>query len=225
MSAAMKWVALVAVFVIVLLVAIVAVSFSVTDSAEKDSRWIVSEMWHAEYFNRSRNNVAEGEVVNIMTLKNGASKREELLGYVNQNKCESADSKCVVNDLSVANILVDSGDFDSSMSMMVKARARMGTDECPISFESSMLRYREAKLKSMKPDEARSVAANTIDKIKRDGGMMLDLRTPVCDSLAQRKPEIFHEYVTLVSRVMQFGRPALFKVGAYIESVNKMDFN
>lgn len=225
MSNAAKWLAVFVLFILCLAVAGVMIGFKVGDSARTESRWIVEEMWRADYFNRSKGRVREDEVLNIMSLKKGASLREGILEYVSAQNCSSSEIHCILNDLSIANLLVDSGELDSALNMLSSVPDRLDKiQDCPIALESSVLRYHEGSLARMPPSKARRVASSLIGKIKVQGGLLRNLRSEQCDKLAQSKPELFHEYVTLVSRVMELGDATLFKQGAYITSVNKMDF-
>lgn len=225
MSNAAKWLTVFVLFTLCLAVAGAVIGYKVGDSARTESRWIVEEMWRADYFNRSKGRVSEDEAINIMSLKKGAYRKEGLLEYVGAQKCSSAEARCVLNDLSIANLLVDSGELDSALNMLSSVPDRLDKIRaCPIGLESSLLRYHEGSLARMPPSKARSVASSLVVKIRTQGGLLRNLRSEQCDKLAQSKPELFHEYVTLASRVMELGDARLFKQGAYIASINKMDF-
>ncbi|MFV3369986.1 hypothetical protein ACNFH5_17615 [Pseudomonas sp. NY15435] len=225
MSNAAKWLAVFVLFILCLAVAGLLISLKLGESARNESRWIIDEMWDADYFNRSRGNVAKDEALNIMSLKKGASRKEGLLEYVRAQNCSSLEARCILNDLSIANLLVDSGELDSALNMLSSVPDRLDKiGGCPIGLESSLLRYHEGSLERMPPAKARRVASSLVVKIRTQGGLLRNLRSEQCDKLAQSKPELFHEYVTLTSRVMELGDAGLFKQGAYITSVNKMDF-
>ncbi|MDN6860394.1 hypothetical protein QO207_27710 [Pseudomonas sp. CAN2814] len=225
MKGAGKWLALVGGFVLCLAVAALIVAFKVRDSARDESRWLVSDMWQAEYFNRARQRIPENEAINILSLRPGASRREKLLTYVASHQCGEAEARCRLNELSSANLLVDRGELDSALNLLASAVLQLDkTGDCAIGVESSLLRYHEAKLQAQSPAEARVAAAGLIVNIRTKGGLMRNLRTDACNVLARQKPDLFHTYVVLVGRVMQQGKPSLFKQGAFIDSTNKLDF-
>jgi hypothetical protein len=224
-SNAAKWLAVFVLFILCLATAGLVISLKLGESARNESRWIVNEMWDADYFNRSKGDVTEDEALNIMSLKKGASRKEGLLEYVRDQNCSSLEARCILNDLSIANLLVDSGELDSALNMLSSIPDRLEKIQgCPISLESSLLRYHEGSLERMPPSKARGVASSLVVKIRTQGGLLRNLRSEQCDKLARSKPELFHEYVTLASRVMELGDAGVFKQGAYITSVNKMDF-
>jgi hypothetical protein len=224
MTGVWKWAALVAGFVLCLAIVALIMAFKVRDSARDESRWLVTDMWQTEYFNRPRGKTSESEMVNFMSLRKGASQQPGLAEHIRDQQCAGTTADCRLHGLSNINLLADQGKLEAVRGLLETAVMREDdAGVCPIGLESTLLRYYEAKLAAQPPAKAREVAARLVAKVKAKGGLLRDLRRPACDELAGQKPELFHAYVVLVGRVMQKGAPALFKQGAYIESSNKLE--
>ncbi|WP_285642667.1 hypothetical protein [Pseudomonas sp. NBRC 100443] len=214
-------------FLVLALSAIAVLYFGrlVTDSGRNDSKWIREDMWRASYFNKKGKGLAESDLTNILSIQPGASEDEAFVDYVGKDKCEVDAAVCNENNIEIANLLIDSGHAESALKLLERVRKRLlEMHVCPIEFESSLLRYKEKQLSGYSPEAARKEAAAVINRIRMKGGVIYDLRTESCDSLAREKPELFHEYVIISARIMQMGDVELFKAGAFIESVNSVRY-
>ncbi|WP_152222310.1 hypothetical protein [Pseudomonas sp. SCB32] len=217
--------ALVVLVVLVVVGGVVFLSFKVSGDGERDSRWIREGMWKGGYFNRSRGRLDEDEVVNIVSLKEGASKNQGLLNYVGSKKCALGGAGCVFKTLTAANVLIDAAEFENALRLLEGVRRQVDLEGlCPIGLELSLLNYKVAQLTKMSSQKAISEAESTVERIKERGGLVKDLRVSSCDAMARDKPEFFHEYVVLVSKVMRMGGARLFKSGYYVKSINKLDY-
>lgn len=195
---------------------------SVITVGERESRWIVQEMWGGNYLNSRMNNIEEYERINLLSLREGSSKNQELITYVVKNKCSDDSERCYFVMTSASNLLIDGDEYDSGLKGMVEAVNRIkASDFCPIAYESAILKYKIKVLSSKSIEAARNSSIGILKKIKLNGGLMKSLRTKSCVKMANNKPEFFHEYTFLVAHLMGFAGGDFAKAGAYIDSLNK----
>jgi len=192
---------------------------SVIQVGESESRWIRVEMWKPKYFNTHLGGLEDFEKVNLLSLRDGASKEQAILTYVVKNGCKDSLERCSVIMISAANLLIDAGEFDAGLKGAVEANERVkGLGICPIAFESAVLKYKLKYISSKGISSARRSASSLLSKIRQNGGVVENLRVGSCDSLAEIKPEFFHEYVLLISHLMGLAGGDFAKAGAYIQS-------
>ncbi|VXB27546.1 conserved hypothetical protein [Pseudomonas sp. 8BK] len=192
---------------------------------KKDSLWLVRDMWPVHYFNTVGGGLVHEEIVNLMTLQPGVSDDSAVAGYVSGSRCEDATYACMLNTLSAANILFGVGELESGLKLIETARKKIvkGAD-CPISIESSVLLYKIKMFSVGAFFDVVPEAVATVNKIRTDGGVLYDLRTQSCAKLAKERPELFHEYVVVVSRVMAYAVGEYSSAGAYIQERNKLSY-
>ncbi|NQD95151.1 hypothetical protein HP532_21090 [Pseudomonas sp. CrR25] len=186
---------------------------------ERESRWIIQDMWGANYFNVRLGGIEEYERINLLSLQEGSSKNQELITYVVKNKCNDGSERCYLIMTSASNLLIDGAEYDSGLRGVVEAVSRVKAKNfCPIAYESAIIKYKIKMLSSKGIDSARSASRNILKKIKLNGGLMKSLKTESCINLSKIKPEYFHEYAVLVAHLMGFAGGDLAKAGAYINS-------
>lgn len=186
---------------------------------ERESRWIIKDMWGVNYFNVRLGSIDEYDRINLLSLKEGSSKNQELITYVVKNKCEDASERCYLIMTSASNLLIDGAEYDSGLRGVVEAVNRVKANNfCPIAYESAILKYKIKVLSSKGVGSARSASRSILNKIKLNGGLMKSLKTESCVSLLKTKPEYFHEYAVLIANLMGFAGGDLAKAGAYINS-------
>lgn len=195
----------------------------VTDVGEEKSRWIRSGFWSGSYFNVSKGRLSEIEIVNLKVLDERWVKDQGVINYLGRVKCRDHNEFCVLTMISMANLLIGSGESDSGLKLLEEVR-RAGVGQCTINFELSILNYKAHALASLGLPAARVESGAVLEKIKRQGGLIYDLRNEACNQLAEEKSELFHQYVVLVSRVMGYAGGDMAKAGAYIQSVNSLVF-
>lgn len=195
---------------------------SVIAVGERESRWIMKEMWGEDFLNSRTGHVEEHERINLLSLHEGSSKNQELITYVVKNKCKDDSERCYLIMTSAANLLIDGGEYDSGLKGMVEAVNRYkASGFCPVAYESAILKYKIKMLSSKGIDSARRSSIEILKKIKLDGGLMKSLRTKSCAQMAKEKPEFFHEYTDLIAHLMGFAGGDFAKAGAYINSLSK----
>ncbi|WP_313057267.1 hypothetical protein [Stutzerimonas nitrititolerans] len=120
------------------LVMAVVVSFWVYGNSliavgERESRWIVQDMWGSSFFDSRAEKLEEHERMNLISLREGSSENQELISYVLKNKCADYSVKCYLAMTAASNILIDAGEYDSGLRGMVEAINRVDAgDLCPI---------------------------------------------------------------------------------------------
>ncbi len=197
----------------------------VTYLGEKSSSWITIKMWKTPYFNVSTGGLGKEEMVNLMSLQPSIVEKDGVVAYLSAHKCKIGTVECAFDSLSAANILVEAGELERGLKLIEAVRQGFKESEsCPISFESSLLLYKIKTFSNMEFLDVISEASAAVDKIKNAGGLIYDLRTQVCEDLAKEKPELFHEYVILISRAMTYAVGRYSVAGAYIQESNKLAY-
>ncbi len=195
----------------------------VTDIGEEKSRWIRSDFWSGSYFNISKGRLSEIEVTSLKVLDERWVKDQGVINYLGRVKCRDHNEFCALTMVSMANLLIGSGEGDSGLKLLEEVR-RAGVGQCPINFELSILNYKAHALASLGLRAARAESGAVLEKIKRQGGLIYDLRNKSCNELVEEKPELFHQYAVLLSKVMMYAGDDDAKAAAYIQSVNKLFF-
>ncbi|WP_439888762.1 hypothetical protein ACSX1C_06615 [Pseudomonas sp. MBLB4123] len=186
---------------------------------ERESRWVLWDMWGVSYFNVRALDIEEHERMNLLSLQEGSSKNQELITYVVRNRCKDDSERCYLIMTSASNLLIDGADYDTGLKGAVEAISRVkDASICPVAYESAILKYKIKTLSSRSIDSARSASRRIIEKIKLEGGLMKSLKTKSCISLLKRNPNFFHEYALLIAHVMGFAGGDFAKAGAYINS-------
>lgn len=216
-----KIISIVISFVILAVLGVVALGQYVTYVGERESLWITKDFWNGRYFNVAGGLLADFERVNLNSLRDGSSKDDVVVGYVAEKMCRERTSICYLSMLSAANTLMDGKYFDSGTGLADEAY-RQKIELCPVSFESTLLRYKISQISGMGFSASRREARAVVERIKKKGGLIVDLRTDLCDKELTLKPEFFHAYVVLVSKVMDYAGGELAIAGAYIQAI---DFN
>ena len=193
---------------------------SVIAVGERESRWIVQDMWGSSYLYARVEGLAGHERMNLLSLREGASKNQELIDYVVKNMCADYSVRCYLDMTSASNILIDAKDYDSGLRGMVEAVERVNAKGfCPIAYESAILRYKIEVVSSKDIRSARASAVGTLEKIKSNNGFMRNLKDRSCTGLARERPEFFQQYTMLVAELMGFAGGDYAKAGAYIDSL------
>lgn len=215
---------LVCVFLIFsLLLGVVWYAYWVAADGEKKSRWIREEMWAGNYFNGASGKLSEEERINIFSLKSGSSMSDSVVSKTWESRCDKEEYSCLINKLSLANFLIDSGNVDSAFKLIEEARNGYGpVGFCEISLESSLLRYKLFQVLRLSRSSAEKEVSAVVSRIKEKGGLMFDLRKNECNRFSREKTELFHEYVVLVSRLMSVGGTDVVSAGVYIDSKTKL---
>ncbi|MCO7543257.1 hypothetical protein [Stutzerimonas nitrititolerans] len=207
------------------LVMAVVVSFwvygnSLVAVGERESRWIVQDMWGSSFFGSRAEKLEEHERMNLISLREGSSENQELINYVLKNKCADYSVKCYLVMTAASNILIDAGEYDSGLRGMVEAINRVNAgDLCPIAHESAILRYKLKIASTKNVRSAQRLSVNVLERIKLNGGFIKNLKTGSCTSLAKEKPEFFYEYTMLIARIMELAGGDFVKAGAYISTL------
>lgn len=215
------------IFSVVVFVAVLFLGSSLYVSfiGKRDSAWLLVEMWQAPYFNAAKGGLAHEEVVNLMTLQPFIADEGSVTAYLSANKCEDATYACMLNTLSAANILVGAGEVELGLKLIEAARQKTEKKaNCPISIESSILLYKLKMFSREEYLEAVSEATATVNKVRERGGLLYNLRTQECTILAKERPELFHEYVIMVSRAMTYAVGEYSAAGAFIQESNKLNY-
>ncbi|MCY1493573.1 hypothetical protein D9M68_274110 [compost metagenome] len=216
----LKWCAFISVVVVVLVsFVVVALGQYIIYVGERDSLWIREEFWNGKYFNVARERLTEIEMANIETLSYGVSRNQRILDYLGRVRCRDGTAFCYLSMLSVANVLVDGDSHDHGVKLMEEAYEKQ-PGLCLVSFESSLLIYKLKQLSTMARRESRREAKAVIKKIKDEGGLVVDLRNYSCDRMLEDKPEFFHMYVILTSKVMEYAGGNTAAVGAFIQAID-----
>lgn len=171
-------------------------------SGRAESSWILKEMWGAEFFGYRSPGLEEFELNYLKSLSVGASKDQSLVDFFVKNKCYDGSWRCSVVMTTGSNLLIDGGDSKVGLRGAIEAYERV-RGKCSIVYESSVLRYQFKVLSEYPLKEAKVRAATIVGKIKKNGGIMLDLRSSACSILLKKKPEYFTAYTVLVSELMK----------------------
>jgi len=194
---------------------------SVIVAGERQSRWIVHDMWGSNFLYSATGNIEEHERINLLSLREGSSKNQELINYVVNNKCTDDSVRCYLIMTSASNILIDAGEYDSGLQGMVQANVRVDARGlCPIAYESAILKYKIKVASSKNVWSARKSSRATLDKIRSNNGFAKSLKTSSCVRLAKAKPDFFHEYTMMIAHLMGFAGGDYAKAGAYISFLN-----
>ncbi|WP_222908971.1 hypothetical protein [Pseudomonas sp. DNDY-54] len=193
---------------------------SVIAIGERESRWILQDMWGSSYFYARMEGLNEHERINLLSLREGSSKNQELIDHVMKNKCTDDSVRCYLVMTSASNLLIDAREYDSGLRGMVEAIDRVSAKEfCPIAYESAIIRYKIEVMSSKDSWSARRSSIDVLEKIKANNGFIKSLKTETCTRLAREKPKFFHEYTMLVAHIMVFAGGDYAKAGAYIDSL------
>ncbi len=187
---------------------------------KRESGWIIEDMWSEKYFGARSGELKENELIYLKSLFDGASKDQRLISYVVKNKCYDATWDCSIVMMSASNLMIDAKDYDTGLRGAIEAYERV-RGQCPIIYESVILRYKLEKLSNSPYSVAASKAKSILNKIKHSGGLMSDLRTTACKKLLKEKPEYFTTYALLTSKLMELSGGRDAKAAAYINSLPK----
>ena len=189
-------------------------------AGERESRWIVQDMWGSSFFSSRAEKLEEHERMNLISLREGSSENQELINYVLKNKCADYSVKCYLVMTAASNILIDAGEYESGLRGMVEAINRVTAGGlCPIAYESAILRYKLKIASTKNVRSAQKLSVNVLEKIRSSNGFINNLKTESCTGLVKEKPEFFYEYTMLVARVMEFAGGDFVKAGAYISTL------
>jgi len=193
---------------------------SIIRVGESESRWILKEMWGEEWMASGVGGLDEYEVVYMRSLLDGASKDDGVVEYVWREKCREISVRCYMTMMAAANLMIDSGEYESGLSAAAQGLELMGgDDDCPVEFETVLLRYKIKKITLVGGLQANRESKNLIYEIKKKGGIFGSLRGSSCFSKVKEKPVLFQRYVALVASLMVFAGGDFSKAGIYIESV------
>lgn len=201
-------------------VAIYIYGNSVIATGKAESAWIAEEMWGAGYFRASSEVLRDYELINLRSLEEGSSENSEIIGYTLDNHCLEGSERCYLINMAMANLLIDGREYDSALkAAFVAAESVKDKGVCLIAFEATILKYKISKIRSKNLLSARRSATDIVEKIKRNGGQVRNLRTKECDLLSQRAPQFFSSYVMQVAELMSYASGDYPKAAAYIDSV------
>lgn len=213
------------VIVVVFFLLIIAFLFVLylSGTGKRESAWIRNGFWDANYFNNPKNELSKTDLLTILSLQKGASSSNVLVKMVSDLKCSDMTVECATAMVAGAALLIDHGESEPGVKLAVKANEiYKSLGECPVLFDSVVLKYKLEALGGRSYFAAQERARSLVDKVK-SGGVEVDLKTQACNVLAEAKPELFHEYVLLVSRLMDYAGGNYVVAGAYIRSINKLN--
>lgn len=193
-------------------------------AADLDAKWLTKDMWKADYINISSSNIDRDEAAFLESTKPGSGKNLELLNYISDNRCIKPTMRCYVLQSAAASAIIDMGKLEGGIKGAVNAykpAAKAGA--CPIIYESTVLRYKLATLESSA--DSVETAKDLIARIQSHGGLTQDMRTETCNELAKEKPQLFQNYVALVSRLLAKGDSDMQKLGSSIAQEIKEETN
>lgn len=180
---------------------------------KKEASWILSDMW-GEYFGLRSTNLQDFEEKYLESLSYGAGKNQSLINFVVGNKCYDSTWRCAVIMTSASNLMLDADVDRVGLRGAVEAYERV-RGQCSVMYESSVLLYHIKHLS----DGGMAKANTLLRKIRKNGGIMSDMRTPECKRLASERPEYFASYALLVAKVMAISGGRNAYVAAYIQSL------
>jgi hypothetical protein len=194
-------------------------SKEVTDTGANEARWVF-KMFGGKYFNKVLNNIDENDAIYILSLQEGASDQPGLARFISATKCSPADRECAKKLYAGANLLSDKGSRASALALIKEADSYSSSGECPIFSEATKIRL-FLSLMSNDPNSARKAKAALaeIKKFAKTSGNKLN--SDSCMKLVNLKPELFHEYAILLSKLMVLAEGKQAVGGIYIQSINK----
>ena len=191
----------------------------VLDAGKEDSDWL-ENMWGSKYFGSRSDRLDSYELDFIKSLSRGASKEQALIDAVVRGKCYDSSWKCSAIMTTAGNLMLDHGNYQVGLRGAVEAHERI-RGQCPVLFESSVTLYHIRTLSSGGQRDAGHRAVTLLRKIKREGGIMEDLRSDECRALARERPEYFTSYALLVASLMELAGGQYSVPAAYLRSLKK----
>lgn len=184
------------------------------------SLWLIENMWGVRYFGARSADFQDFESVYLKSLGGGSSKDQFLIDYVVNNKCYDSSWRCSVIMTAASNLMLDNGKSSAGLRGAVEAYDRI-RGGCSIALESTVVSYHLRRLSSGRQDGKAVKAEALLGKIKRDGGVLADVRSEACRKLILSKPEYFTAYALLVARLMALSGGENAYSAAYIDSLEK----
>lgn len=191
----------------------------VLDAGKEDSAWL-ENMWGGKYFGRRSGRLDSYELDFIKSLSHGASNEQSLIGAIVRGTCYDPSWKCSVIMTTAGNLMLDHGNYQVGLRGVVEAHERI-RGQCPVLLESSVTLYHVRVLSFGNQKDAAQRAATLLRKIKREGGIMEDLRSDECRALAGERPEYFTSYALLVASLMELAGGRYSVPAAYLRSLKK----
>jgi hypothetical protein len=180
----------------------------------------MEDMWGVKYFGARSADFQDFEVVYLKSLGGGSSKDQLLIDYIVSNKCYDSSWRCSIIMTAASNLMLDNGQSRVGLRGAVEAYDRM-RGGCSIALESTVVSYHLRKLSSGRQDGKADKAEALLGKIRRDGGILADVRSGSCRELILSKPEYFTAYALLVARLMAVSGGESAYSAAYIDSLEK----
>lgn len=191
--------------------------------AERETRWIKDEMWSGTYFNTRNLNLNEDQKVFIRNAGTDFTTQFGT-GYLKENACDEENNSCTERRLALSNILINEGNLKQAKKFEnLAAKYYVESKACPIMLETTLIRHIIKVSKNMSSESAKQRTTSALQQIRISGGIHSDLRTEACNSMAKEHPVLFHNYVMIISELMDYAGGRSAWLSSYLRKVNKLN--
>lgn len=192
----------------------------VSNTGKDESAWLTENMWGGAYFGVRSDQLETYEIDFIRSFSVGSSQNQSLITAVVRDKCYDSSWRCSVIMTTAGNLMLDSGNYRVGLRGAVEAHERI-KGQCSVLFESAVAFYHIRNLSSDGQKNAGHKAATLLNKIKHNGGLMSDMRSEECRTLALKRPEYFTTYALLAANLMELAGGRHATAAAYLRSLKK----
>ena len=176
--------------------------FAEQERRQADPHWVLGKNWQPDT-QTAAPSASEDELRFIRALKTGSSENQELLGYFRENKCKEPTEHCYQVTLLGAALVQDANEQDVALRAAITGYdlIRRGKT-CPAMAELIVLRFKLHQLNAFAVDQAQDQAEKILDRIRRKGGLLDNLRSDKCHSLRFLRSPLLDQYALQVAQVM-----------------------
>ncbi len=155
----------------------------------------------------------------IRALKAGSSEDQELLDYFRENNCKEPTERCYQVTLLGAALVQDAHEQEVALRAAITGYdlIRRGKT-CPAMAELIVLRFKLHQLNALAVDQAQDQAEKILDRIRRKGGLLDNLRSDKCHSLRFLRSPLLDQYALQVAQVMRLAGGEYPRAASLIEA-------